>query len=329
MMVLYIAAGLLFLGTGYSFLASALDRRRFPPTGRLVDVGGYRLHIKEMGEAAGPTVVLLSGRFNPSLFWTAVQGSVAAFARVVAYDRPGYAWSDPAGERSGERVVAELHTLLKRAEVPGPYLLVGHSLGAIYARLFAKAHPDEVAGLVLVDPYTEGEVLEQPERMARAQAGSNRQTWLLALLGLGRLLALAAPGLLDPGGLLRQFPAEVRRAALLFSTHARLWRAVCREWEQVGAMAAALRQAPGLGEIPLVVLSAGRQDFKSGGGFSEAEANAYWELAKRSQAAVAGFSTRGRLVMVPDCGHGMQLERTEVVVEAVREIYSAVVRRYS
>jgi pimeloyl-ACP methyl ester carboxylesterase len=118
---------------------------------RLVDVDGYRLAIACSGDG-GPTIVLETGLGAPSEAWAPVQREVAHFARVCRFDRAGRGKSDPAPTpRTCADMVADLRALLRNAGVPGSYVLVGNSLGGMNARLYAYRHPDEVAGLVLVD----------------------------------------------------------------------------------------------------------------------------------------------------------------------------------
>src|SRR3989454_1075347 len=135
------------------------DFRRYPPPGRLVNVGGHRLHIYCTGGGT-PTVVMDSGFPGTSLSWTFVQPEVAKFTRACSYDRAGLGWSD-AGPmpRTSRQIVDELHTLLRNARVEGPYVLVGHSFGTFTVRLYASTYPDEVAGMVLVVPTYPGEWL--------------------------------------------------------------------------------------------------------------------------------------------------------------------------
>ena len=131
---------------------------RPPQPGARVDVGGRRLHIHCSGAAGGPTVVLEAGFGNSSSTWNRVQPEVAKFARVCSYDRAGLGGSDPApAPRTVVAFTEDLHALLLNGKVPGPYVLVGHSLGGILARLYAGYYPAEVAGMVLVDSAHEDE----------------------------------------------------------------------------------------------------------------------------------------------------------------------------
>src|SRR5438309_5962518 len=142
--------GLLLLGLSYQAIASAVDTSHYPAPGKLVDIGGYRLHINCTGTGS-PTVILDAGLGGTSLDWSKVQPAVAGFTRVCSYDRAGYGWSDTGpGPRTSQQIVKELHLLLVHAQISGPYLLVGHSLGGLNMRLYAYRYPGEVAGMDLL-----------------------------------------------------------------------------------------------------------------------------------------------------------------------------------
>ncbi len=119
-----------------------------PPLGKLVDVGGYRVHLYCTG-AGSPTVVIVGAGF--SFDWGLVQPGVASITHVCSYDHSGSAWSDDGPADSCELRAREIHEALKNAGIKGPYVLVGHSLGALVARLYARKYPDDVAGVVFVD----------------------------------------------------------------------------------------------------------------------------------------------------------------------------------
>src|SRR5215216_1306877 len=139
------------IGGGYQTLAEAADTRAYPMPGRLIDVGGHRLHLSCTG-AGAPTVVLEPGAGGMSSILGWIAPAVARDTRVCVYDRAGRGWSEPADTaQDGAQIVTDLHTLLQRGSVPGPYVLAGHSLGGLYVLTFAARYPDEVAGLVLVD----------------------------------------------------------------------------------------------------------------------------------------------------------------------------------
>lgn len=137
-------------GMTYQAIATARDRRKYLPPGR---VGGHKLHVHVTGEDRGtPTVVLEGGLGFPSVQRAWVQPEVARLARVTAYDRAGVAWSEPGPKpRDGHKIAEELHAALHAAGIEGAYVLVGHSFGGLFVRAFADLYPEEVTGMVLVD----------------------------------------------------------------------------------------------------------------------------------------------------------------------------------
>ena len=133
--------------------------------GKLVDIGGYRLHIYCAGDGM-PAVIFDSGTGGFSLEWARVQKVLSRRTRVCSYDRAGYGWSDMGPlPRTSERIARELRTLLEKADVTSPYILAGHSFGGFNAQLFARNYPEETAGLVLIDASHP----EQIERLPRPE----------------------------------------------------------------------------------------------------------------------------------------------------------------
>ncbi len=121
-----------------------------------VDAGGPRLRMLMAGSGGGATVVFEAGAGSSLEEWVRVQPAVSRFARTISYDRAGIGLSDRGPTpRDGRQIAVELHTALHRAQVPPPFILVGHSLGGPFIRVFAGIYPDEVAAMVLVDPTQE------------------------------------------------------------------------------------------------------------------------------------------------------------------------------
>ena len=143
---------ILLAGATYQGVATALERRKYPHPGQLLDVGGHQLHIHCTGEGS-PTVVLEAAATGMSAAWGLVQPEVAKATRVCSYDRSGLGWSE-AGDRPFDpgRVPEELHALLRAANETPPYIMAGHSLGASFARMYAARYPADVGGLVVIDP---------------------------------------------------------------------------------------------------------------------------------------------------------------------------------
>ena len=141
----------IFAGCAYQTISEWNDARAFPPPGQLIDVGGHKLHLYCIGEGA-PTVILDAAFPAQVSNWVWVQPQIAKTTRVCAYDRAGHGWSDLGAEpRDAKQHARELKTLLEKANVPGPFVLVGHSLGGLYVREFADMFPEQVAGMVLLE----------------------------------------------------------------------------------------------------------------------------------------------------------------------------------
>src|SRR5215216_6481063 len=165
--LVWLVAGLLTLaviGAIYQVVATQIDQRTYSPPGEMVDVSTHTLHINCLGEGS-PTVILEAANLGMSAHWVRVQQQVAKATRVCAYDRAGLGWSERGPEpRDARKISSELHTLLKDAGIEGPYVLVGHSYGGLYVRMYAARYPNQVAGLVLVDS-------SHPEQFTRSPQG--------------------------------------------------------------------------------------------------------------------------------------------------------------
>src|SRR5207244_296217 len=131
----------------YQTIATNTDKKNYPPTGQLVEVNGKNIHLIVTGNARQgvPTIILIGGLGATSPTWNLVQSQLQKTTRVVAYDRAGYGWSDAQNNsRDGITIAKELHEMLEKAGVPGPYVVVAHSLGGLYGRIFTSMYADEV-----------------------------------------------------------------------------------------------------------------------------------------------------------------------------------------
>ena len=165
---------------------------RYPAPGRMVDIGGFRLHLNCSGSGA-PAVVLDAALGGSSISWSLVQPVISTRPRVCSYDRAGLGWSD-AGPmpRTAGRVADERHRLLAAAQIPPPYLLVGHSYGGFVMRIFATRYRSDVAGLILVDPaHPEDWVNPAPKELVKIERGVKlcQQGAAAARFGLARLVS--------------------------------------------------------------------------------------------------------------------------------------------
>lgn len=287
-----------------------------PPTppGRLIDVGGYRLHLNCQGEGR-PAALLDSGLAGNSLVWANTLAALAPITRACAFDRAGYAWSEaapPGPARTSHQLVAELRTLLTRAGLHPPYVLLGHSAGAIHMLVYAHTYPDEVTGLVLVDP-SHPDMFERAPGVPSGQvvARSFRAIAGLGRLGLLRWLGPLLLGQLSPN-LARSFAPETWQALLYWSRQAKDYQTAAREASAADESFRAARGTPGcLGDRPLVVLSA---DWWVTGKMTRLK-----QAMRLLRDDLAAYSTRGRHEIVSGCDHAnLPVVRPDAVADAVK-----------
>ena len=283
-------------GTAYELIAGTGDTAVYPPAGRLVDIGGYKLHLDCRGEGS-PTVVMDAGLGGSSLDWALVQPELARATQVCTYDRAGMGWSDPGPQpRSPAHLAQELHALLQNGGVPGPYVLVGHSLAGKNIRMFAAAHPHDVAGMVLVDARSEA--VEANSDMKAFAAALDAQAGLYAVarrLGIARLFGAM---LID----VPQLPPSLATEMALAQTNASAIAETTLEGLSRTANDQALASAS-LGSLPLIVIAAG-ESMRSIPG---------WPAAQK---AMTALSTKGQLLIAENSSHAVQLVEPSLVIDA-------------
>jgi pimeloyl-ACP methyl ester carboxylesterase len=306
------------------------------PPGRLVDIGHRRLHLFSQGEDSPcsrgegtPPVVLEAGISASSLSWSHVQPRVAAFTRTHSYDRAGLAWSDPCVRPvTAAGCAHDLHKLLSAAGVKGPCVLVGHSYGAFVLHVYASRHPENVAGLVLVDPIYPEEWLNLPRRERWRLKGGvflSRIGALLARTGVVRaclsLLSQGSTGV--PRRVSRLFGSEAakvlrRLVGEVQKLPAETWPAVQAHWSEPKCFTSMAEHLAGLRKsaaevaacgdlprnIPVVILSAATQS----------------EAYRQEHARMAARSAYGKHVLASGSGHWILLDEPDLVVQAIRDV---------
>jgi pimeloyl-ACP methyl ester carboxylesterase len=302
--------------------ASATDPQ---PTGQLISIGNRKLHIHCTGTGS-PTVVVENGGAAFSFDWALVQSEVARFTRICTYDRAGYAWSDPGPEfDTFDQATHDLHLLLTNADVRGPYVLVGHSLGGMLIRFYQAKYPNDVVGMVLVDSSHEDclqhvglKVVRIPELNAKQfqalidEAKANRpnnpepdlvpttifppydklppQYQTLHLWALQKMLPLV-----KSWGLNLQFDLSRLHEMLVASPHP-------------------------LRNLPLAVLTATNFDVVQASGTTVEQAR---QDHLRLQGELTKLSTNSRQIMVSSSGHEIYIYKPEVVVHSIAAVITS------
>jgi pimeloyl-ACP methyl ester carboxylesterase len=319
------AAGML-----YQRLGALKDRRRFLVRGSLFDVGEDRqMYLSQKGTGS-PTIIFESGIAATSQNWAHVQQLVSTLTRTVTYDRGGLGWSSASNsDRTPSNIVRELRTLLQLARVPPPYILVGHSFGGLVVRRFAAEHPDEVLGVVLIDPMRPEEwppfnasqrgMLERGIRLAGIAVSC-------ALFGLARLVITS---LLCRSGRTSRISSRIfsraagqhildRITSEIGKMPREVWPIVAAHWSTpqfYRSLAAHLRAVPAsvremqtmkpIEDIPVLLFTAG-------------------DAEPFSSDALRRIGSSTQQIIAANSGHWIHLDEPDLVLEAIRSMINQV-----
>jgi pimeloyl-ACP methyl ester carboxylesterase len=329
--ILWILASVAFLvlaGTVYQHLGSLRDRRIHTGHGRWVSIGrGCSLYLFEQGQGE-PTVLFEAGIGATHLNWRGIQDPIATLAHTIAYDRASLGWSSPCRTaRTPGNIALELHQMLQASDCRGPYILVGHSFGGLVMRRFALLYPEEVAGVVLVDPMRCEEWPPlNPSRQSHLDLGKRliRYTLPVVRCGLARLLVtslfghhgnlsdqIAGAAGAHPRHVLSRIKTEVRKMPC------KVWPAVAAHWSRPGfyaglrshidAIPATVEEMHGaepIHGIPVTVLTPGK-------------------AVPLSATQLDQIGDSVRQIMAPKSEHWIHLDEPELAINAIRAMIGA------
>lgn len=295
-------------GMAYQFFASELAKKNYLAPGKLIDVGGYRLHFSCSGDGS-PTVLMDTGIVADGLLtWGLVQPEISEFTRICTYDRAGYGWSDagPIPRTSGQ-IVKELRTLLDNAQILPPYLLVGHSFGGLNVLLFASQYCEEVAGIILVDSAHP----DQRSRFRKAGVALPPEDLM------ARILIWTAPFGLPRLFMPSRGPASDMQYAM--STRTTSLRTLGYELTSLDESLQEVRDATEkLSEMPLLVLTQGDPAARSDSP-GETRIKRY-QVWKQLQEDLTRLSRRSRWIIAEGSGHNIHLDQPSLLVRSVRQL---------
>ena len=312
----------------YQRLGTRRDAQVYPPPGRLVGLGSHRLHVLDAGYGS-PTVVLEAGLMSTVLSWNNLRRNLAGSYRVVSYDRAGLGWSDLGPmPRTAERIVEELHAMLKRAAIPAPYVLVGHSFGGLTMPLFAARFPEDTAGVVLVDPVVPAEwnpPSEHDRKLTRIGAKVCRRAAILSRIGIIRFVAfLLTSGAKKPASYLVRLisrgtpansgsvsspwfsalPEDEKSMAAVFWVQPKFALTIASQLENLPTSAALLGELDKFCDKPVVILSAGDAP----------------EHRRREHEAMARRLPHGEHLVAKESNHWIMQEEPELVIGAIEKV---------
>jgi pimeloyl-ACP methyl ester carboxylesterase len=295
--------------------ALAASRFAAPPLGRHYTVAGRQVALDRRG-AGGPAVVFLPGAGLVGLDFFNIHREIAGSTTSVIYDRAATGWSEvTALPRTAAAVASELRDLLAAADVPPPYVLVGLSLGGAYVRRFAQLFPDQVAGLLFLDPAHEG-YADIPRQSFLTQA-KQALTMLPVLLKLRKFYRPKFEAMLAA------WPDDLRQTLIEYHLHA--WRKTLDEVRNLHTgVFDELRQGGPLPDVPLVVLTAMGIDPFQAAFIPEAELRELNALKEPIYEALARSVPRGENRSLPNAGHStLHTDRPDAVIGAIHDIVAA------
>ena len=322
LLCLKITCIIILCGITYQFISVRIDEAKYRPMGELVDIGGYKLHIHKTGIDSGPTIVLDMGMGGNLLYWSLVQPEIAKFARVVSYDRAGLGWSDPSPKsRTSENIAEELHTLLHNANIPRPYIIVGHSFAGINARVFANKYPDEVMGVILVDSSHENQMEKLPKqtdlfsKLLRYKLG---HSVLMALtnIGFSRIYENLTYD--------HKLSNDIRTEIIATNATTQFMQSCINEWSMFpDNLDYVKKTGQDLGNKPLTVITAGMKphdDLCASRGFDNISCKDAYVAWQGLQKDLVTKSTRGKQIIAEHSGHNIPVDAPDFIVKAAIEM---------
>ena len=305
-------------------IALAQIPSKYPTPGQMVDIGKYSLHLYCTGDpSAKPVVVVSPGSGSNVAQWPLVQPEVAKFTRICIYDRPGSGWSfvAPQGQTYQEEA-QDVHTMLQNAGVPGPYVLVGHSMGGAVMQVYASIYPQDVIGMVMVDTRTRGIEAKQPPEYVKTNKMTEQGSYAFSIPGVLRLLNWF--GVLRTVPTFESLPPDLKEVAYGLDWNSRAFayqKASIPIDEQREALFVSAGPLP---DVPLIVIAHGKTDLSPGVNAAEdiaLQADQIWldEMKKLSTE-----TSQGTYIVAEKSGHSIQLEQPDVVIDAIRSIVEKV-----
>ncbi len=300
----------------YQYYSAKREEQENPPPGELIDVGGYRLHINCRGEPRPgvPTVIFESGIWGCSLDWQLVQPEIAKVTQVISYDRAGYGWSDKGPcPRTFDQMSRELDLLLTKKGIQPPYIFVGHSLGGPIARYYQAMHPEQVLGLILVDTVHE----DDPSQFSRIYRIVSSVFYYLSYFGALRCIMARMPTYTSNPA---WTPTMQKTYLAAHHTKMKSFATLFEEWDNCRDSLQKLKKKKRhLGDRHVIVIPRGPEKLLRPG-MSRQENEKMYQDGLKMQKKLLEESSHSELRIASHSGHVVQLDRPEVIIDAIRDM---------
>jgi pimeloyl-ACP methyl ester carboxylesterase len=276
-----------------SFFSASVHAEDFPPIpGERFDIGGYKLHINCMGEGS-PTIIIDAGLGDDSTAWQQVLEESSPITKTCIYDRAGYGWSDFGPRpRTSRRIAYELNLLLQEAQIPPPYILVGHSFGGYNMRIFTAFYPNRVSGLVLVDASHE----DQYERLDIKIPKNNKRL----------------------GSIITYSPESAENLATSGTNKILQDRAFRTARYEISSLYISSKQVQyndGMLSVPLIVISRGLDEWVGSSHAKQREKT--WILLQQDLTQLSPLSQH---IFANHSGHNIHQQQPQIIIDALSEV---------
>jgi pimeloyl-ACP methyl ester carboxylesterase len=286
---------------------------KYPPPGKMLQIEDRLLHVHLQGEQHEdkPTVIILSGTGSWSQDWVDVQQKLAEHTQVLTYDRPGYGWSEPVDQSTsyGEQTVQDLHSIIESENISGQIILVGHSYGGHYARLYADRYPHQIDGIVLIEARHE----DFPGyESAAGLSTAEDQTLNMWLARFGIVRIIGEHFLPD------YLPQKTREKTVQVHWSEQFFEAIDQEMAAFQQLENQVRNTKKLRDIPLLVISSAKSiEEAASPSMSLKDVQDLTNIWLHLQKDLTNLSAVSSWIVSEDTGHNIMHEKPAFIVETI------------
>jgi len=305
---------MLISGSLFEMISYKNIKNSYPPDGVMINVGNREIHVNIKGNKTNlPPVVIETGTGNWSYDWQIVQEELSKHTQVITYDRAGYGWSDPPPDGfSIDMTIDDLSKILEVSNINTPVILVGHSVGGIYTRIFADKYPEKVSGLILIDSRNEFFAKQAPEFNKKFfDTQDQTMNGILSRIGLVRLLGETMFSDAMPDYLSAKKYVNVQWDSPFF-------KVLNEEIQQIKTAEKSLETTHSLGKKPLIIMTPSEADLQATAlGFSEKEENDLKKKWLEAQKQLEKLSANSEYITIPNSSHAVMYDQPEAIVKAI------------